>query len=379
VTALIAGFGAAVPGAAMDQQALWGGFFGRHFAGSRGRTAERIFTGSGVRCRHAVVNPLAEDVSGWSTERRMRRYALEAQPLGHRAVAAALADAGLAADEVKLLIVASCTGYATPGLDIGLAASLGLACDAQRLLVGHMGCYAALPALGSAADFVVARGQPVVLLCLELTSLHVQPPTDDLQQVVAHALFGDAAAALVLVPTAGPRKTSTRIRNDTWKAAKRRYGCESTWDRPGLSGLRLVDLIALTDTSAAEQLTWDVTDLGFRMGVARTVPAALATHVRPAVERLLGRNGLAVPDIRGWAVHPGGPAILETVQRELALPPAALGASRAVLSRHGNCSSPTVLLVLDELVNSDAMDGGGPVVAMAFGPGLTLYAALLSA
>jgi alkylresorcinol/alkylpyrone synthase len=115
------------------------------------------------------------------------------------------------------------------------------------------------------------------------------------------------------------------------------------------------------------------------MGVARTVPAALATHVRPAVERLLGRNGLAVPDIRGWAVHPGGPAILETVQRELALPPAALGASRAVLSRHGNCSSPTVLLVLDELVNSDAMDGGGPVVAMAFGPGLTLYAALLSA
>jgi len=350
-TAAIAGIGVALPEAVLDQHAVWDGFFRRHFAGGRQAIAQRIFAGSGVRSRYAVVDPLAEDVSGWSTEQRMRRYAQEAQPLGHRAVTAALASAGVAADEVKLLVVASCTGYGTPGLDIQLAASLGLPADAQRLLVGHMGCYAALPALGSAADFVIARRRPVVLLCLELTSLHVQPPTDDLQQVVSHALFGDAAVALVLTPS--PAATRSR--------------------------LRFVDLVALTDTTASAQMTWDVTDLGFRMGLSPTVPAVLARHVGPAVKRLLGEHGLDVPDIRGWAIHPGGPAILDTVEQSLELPPHALAASRSVLAHRGNCSSPTVLLVLDELMRNGTLNGGGPVVAMAFGPGLTLYAALLSA
>src|SRR5207244_625784 len=103
-------------------------------------------------------------------------------------------------------VVASCTGYATPGVDILIARDLGMSAALQRLHVGHMGCYAALPALGSASDFVVARDRPAVLLCVELTSLHVQPSTatarrgepddKDLQQMVAHALFADAAAAV---------------------------------------------------------------------------------------------------------------------------------------------------------------------------------------
>jgi alkylresorcinol/alkylpyrone synthase len=357
VRAAIAGIGVALPGAALDQQAVWEGFFRRHFAG--GRTAERIFAGCGVRCRHAVANPLTEDVSGWSTETRMRRYAREAQPLGHRAVTAALSSAGLGTEEVKLLVVASCTGYGTPGLDIQLAASLGLAADTQRLLVGHMGCYAALPALGSAADFVVARRRPAVLLCLELTSLHVQPPTDDLQQVISHALFGDAAVALVLTPPhPGPSPSGS--------------------PHPDPPRLRLIDMVAVTDVTTSDHMTWNVTDLGFRMGLLPAVPAVLARHVRPTVHRLLGEHGLGCSDVCGWAVHPGGPAILDAVQRGLDLPPSALAASRSVLAHRGNCSSPTVLLVLDELIGNGTLDGGGPVVAMAFGPGLTLYAALLS-
>ena len=351
MSAVISGIGVALPGAAMDQRAVWDGYFRHHFTGSR--AAERIFTAAGVRCRHAVANPLAEDVSGWSTEQRMRRYALEAHPLGRRAVTAALAGAGITANDVALLVVASCTGYGTPGLDIQLAASLGLPADTQRLLVGHMGCYAAIPALRSAADHVLAHRRPVVLLCLELTSLHVQPPTDDPQQVVSHALFGDAAVALVLTPSSDGSPDATRPL------------------------LRLLDVAAVTDTTASDHMTWDVTDLGFRMALLPAVPAVLARHVRPAVHRLLGAHGLGPSDVRGWAVHPGGPAILDTVQRELDLPPQALAASRSVLARHGNCSSPTVLLVLDELLRAGTLDGGGPVVAMAFGPGLTLYAALL--
>ena len=90
----------------------------------------------------------------------MRRYQVEALPLGKEAVGRALTDAGLAAGELGLFAVCSCTGYATPGLDILLARDLGMAPDVQRLFVGHMGCYAALPGLGTAADFVVARGRP---------------------------------------------------------------------------------------------------------------------------------------------------------------------------------------------------------------------------
>ncbi len=122
-------------------------------------------------------------------------------------------------------------------------------------------------------------------------------------------------------------------------------------------------------------MTGDVTDLGFRMGLSPRVPETLAGHVAPFVSELLARHGLAVTDVDGWAVHPGGPHILDVVERELALPGDALGPSREVLGAHGNCSSPTVLLIVDELRRA----GREHLLVLAFGPGLTLYAALLRA
>ncbi|WP_165986415.1 type III polyketide synthase [Streptomyces sp. YIM 98790] len=354
VTAVLTGVGTALP-PPVHQDALWDGFFRHHFGGSR--IARRVFHNTGVRRRHTAVSPLTEPATHWSTADRMLRYAREAPELGHRAVAAALRAAGRAADEIGLLTVASCTGYDTPGLDIRLAGSLGLPADARRLLVGHMGCYAALPALGSAADFVTARRRPAVVLCLELPSLHLQPPTDDPQQVVVHALFGDAAAAVVLEP-AGPGPAQPP---------------------PGRRALELVDLAAHTDPATSALMTWRITDLGFRMGLSPEVPDILAKHVRPVTEELLTRHRLKPADVAGWAVHPGGPLILDTVQDELGLPPAALAPSRTVLREHGNCSSPTVLLVLRDLLAGGALPDGAPVVALAFGPGLTLCAALLRA
>jgi alkylresorcinol/alkylpyrone synthase len=296
-------------------------------------------------------------VSGWGTEKRMQRYVTEALPLGKDAVAAALDDAGLAPADVGLFAVASCTGYTTPGLDIRLASDLGMSSAVQRLFVGHMGCYAAIPALGAVADFVVARRRPAVLLCLELTSLHVQPPCTDPQQLVAHALFSDAAAAVVLMPS--PESLGPGL--------------------GGLSGLELVDVAARTDPATADHMTWDVTDLGFRMGLSPRVPDVLAEHVGPMMAELLGAHGLEIPDVDGWAVHPGGPRILDVVADQLSLPPGALDASRSVLAEHGNCSSATVLMVADELTRASPVPPGGYVVALAFGPGLTLYAALLRA
>jgi predicted naringenin-chalcone synthase len=118
-----------------------------------------------------------------------------------------------------------------------------------------------------------------------------------------------------------------------------------------------------------------VTDLGFRMGLSPRVPDVLAVHVRKLVVDLLARHGLRIDDVDGWAVHPGGPKILDVVQERLALDDSALAASRNVLAAYGNCSSPTVLLVLNALRRRAAPPRR--IVMLAFGPGLTLYGSLL--
>lgn len=309
------------------------------------RLASGVFANSGVVTRHSVANPLVEDVSGWSTSQRMARYMTEAMPLGAQAAGKALAASGVDAAEVGLFVVCSCTGYCAPGLDILLARELGMGSDTRRLLVGHMGCFAALPGLAAAADYVAVHGRPALLLCVELTTLHLQPPLRDAQQIVVHSLFSDAAAAMVL--------------------------------RPGTGGYAVRPVAAVTDVATADHMTWEVTDHGFRMGLSPKVPEVLARHVRGLVTGLLAENGLAVGDVDGWAVHPGGPRILDVVRDELGLPERALAASRETLAAHGNCSSPTVIMVLDEILRRSVY-APRTIVSLAFGPGLTLYASLLT-
>ena len=339
----VAGIGIAHP-PPFSQADLWRDYFDRHYTGVQRGFAKRIFENAGVVTRHGVINPSVEDVSGWSTRERMERFLVEALPLGKEAVGRALGSAGLDPLDIGLFVVCSCTGYVTPGLDILLARDLGMAATTQRLFVGHMGCYAALPGIGAAADFVTARGRPALVLCCELTSLHVQPATRDPQQIIAHSLFSDAAAALVLLPSG--------------------------------AGLTVREVTAMTDTTTSDHMTWDVTDLGFRMGLSPKVPDALSLHVAPVVDDLLARHGMVRGDVDGWVVHPGGPRILDVVRDELGLTEADLGMSRQVLAEHGNCSSPTVIMILDALRR--ARPDARRMMMMAFGPGLTLYAALLA-
>jgi predicted naringenin-chalcone synthase len=344
--ASIVGRGWASP-APMPQRELWDGFFAEHYGNDR--LAKRIWERAGVRTRHGVADPRTDDVSAWGTEQRMRRFVTEGLSLGKEAVANSLEDAGVTPDRIGQFTVASCTGYATPGLDILLARDLGMPVSTQRLHVGHMGCYAAIPGLAAVAASTLMRDELSVLLCVELTSLHVQPRDDsggrlDVEQVVAHALFSDAAAAVVVAP-----------------------------DAPGLE---LVDVVARTDVARSPLMTWDVTDLGFRMGLSPEVPTVLAEHVQDAVTALLAPQGLSNDDVARWAIHPGGPRIVEVVAERLGLDDEAVATSRKVLADHGNCSSATVLLILDRILD-EGLEPGDPVVVMAFGPGLTLYAALL--
>jgi len=342
VRAVIAGIGCAFP-PPVNQRAAWDGFFSSHHSTSK--VASRIWDHAGVARRHAVVDPRVEDVSTHSTAARMRRFVDEALPLGKEAVTGCLAAAGLAPGDVDLFTVVSCTGYASPGVDILLARDLAMPPSIERLHVGHMGCYAALPALAAVADAAVARGKVGVLLCVELTSLHLQPPTDDVDQIVSHAIFSDAAAAVVVHPAA--------------------------------SGLELVDLTAFTDSSALNQMAWQVTDLGFRMNLSPRVSSSLGEHVAGLASDLLGRHDLRIPDVAHWAIHPGGPRIVSTVAERLGLRDEDVASSLQVLHDHGNCSSATVLVVLDQLARDRRPSPGEHIITMAFGPGLTLYMALL--
>ncbi len=341
--AAIAGFGSALP-PPVEQAALWRDAFAERFASVP--RAQAIWRAAGVSARGRVADPRTEDLSAWGTGARMRRFVEEATPLGKEAAGRCLQDAGIPPDGVDLFAVVSCTGYATPGLDVLLARDLGMRPDVERLHLGHMGCHAALPAISVAADAARARGRTALVLCVELPSLHVQPPSDDADQVVTHALFGDAAAACVVSPT--------------------------------LPGLEVVDSAARTAPEAAALMTWDVTDTGFRMGLAPEVPDALGPLLAPLVDELLGRNGLTTADVSRWAVHPGGPRILSVTERALGLPQDALATSRGVLRSCGNASSATVLLILERMLREDPPAAGEHVVALAFGPGLTLAATLLS-
>jgi predicted naringenin-chalcone synthase len=169
--------------------------------------------------------------------------------------------------------------------------------------------------------------------------------------------------------------------------------------RTATSGLEVLDVVARTDTSTADHMTWDVTDLGFKMGLSPAVPDVLGRHARPVVEQLLARHGLTVDDVAGWAIHPGGRKIVEVVGEVLDLDEehlapsydvlrdvgncsstsSTVAPSYDVLRDVGNCSSATVLLVLERLQQTRDLPAGSHVVAMAFGPGLTLYATLLRA
>jgi predicted naringenin-chalcone synthase len=169
--------------------------------------------------------------------------------------------------------------------------------------------------------------------------------------MVAHALFADAAAAVALRPAG-----------------------ESGG---GAVGLEVVDVVARTDVAKSALMTWDVTDHGFRMGLSPRVPAVLRKHVGIVAEELLAAHDLSPGDVAGWAVHPGGPRIVEAVTKRLGLSEEQVAESQGVLRDYGNCSSATVLLILERMLASERLKRGDHVVAMAFGPGLTLYMTLL--
>jgi alkylresorcinol/alkylpyrone synthase len=315
----------------------------------RTRHARFIFNRAGVERRF-----MAADRDFYrrpqSTEARNTAYMERALPLGQETIARCLEHAGVPARAVDDFFVVSCTGFDIPGLDLRLAGRLGMRPELRRTCVLGMGCYGAFPALQRAREAVAHQpGRLALVLALELCSLHLQDD-DSLENMVVSALFADgAAAALIGEPAASAAP----------------------------AGPRLVDAATFCDYATFDHMAFHVTDHGFQMRLSAYVPDVLAANIEAFVDPLLARNGLRREQVAFWGVHPGGSKILDYLQQRLALPEAQMDYSRAVLREYGNMSSPTILFVLDQIQRCGRPAPGDYGLLMAFGPGLTMEAALV--
>ncbi len=306
------------------------------------RLFERMAARSGIGHRWSVLpqrySPTAGggfyDASAWpGTAARMAVYAQEAPALA----CAAIKELGTKAeiDGISHLVVASCTGFIAPGIDQIIARRLGLAPSVERLLIGFMGCYAAVAALRSARHIV--RSDPsarVLVVTVELSTLHLQQTTD-LQSLLAMLQFGDGAAAALVTAEPG--------------------------------GFLIEHPFATTLAHSEELIRWRITDEGFAMHLSGEVPKRIAAALADEAFASAAMAGRVASSIDGWAVHAGGRSVLDAVERSLSLPSDALDTSRGVLADCGNMSSATLMFVLERLLAGPPVTRG---VAIAFGPGL---------
>ncbi len=282
--------------------------------------------------------------TGPTTAQRMQHYRQEAGPLATRAAVEALGNSGVAPREITHLITISCTGFFAPAVDIALIRELHLRPDTQRTHVGFMGCHGALNGLRVARAFAEADAAARVLVCaVELCSIHYHYSWDP-QQIITNALFADGAAAVVGGATEA---------NDWRLAASGSY--------------------VFPDTENA--MSWNISDHGYAMTLSKRVPELIARNLRTSVQQWLDGQGLRVQDIGSWAIHPGGPKILSSVGDALGLSEQQTAASREILADYGNMSSPTLLFILQRLRKAQAPR---PCVALGFGPGLVVEAALFT-
>ena len=282
---------------------------------------------------------------GPGTAERMRLWAAAVRPLAVRAGREALRDAGVAAASITHVVTASCTGFVAPGIDQWLMDELSLPRSCRRTHVGFMGCHAAVNALSVAAAFV--RADPaarVLVVCAEISSAHLHYGAR-LDRLIANTLFADGVAAAV-VAADGPGDALRFVRSDS----------------------------VLMEGSVAE-MAWEVGDHGFEMTLGAAVPDLLRSGVGPWVRGILAEEAIDPVAVGGWAIHPGGPRVIDAVLESLALEPRHGESSRAILRDFGNMSSATLLFIMR------AMRERGiprPWVALAFGPGIAGEALLLA-
>ncbi len=292
-----------------------------------------------------------------TVKQRMDIYRQEAVPLALKAINDCFQQySEFDPQTITHLIVVSCTGMYAPGPDIEIIEALGLPHSTQRLAINFMGCYGAFNGLKTADAIVRAdTDAKVLVVCIELCSLHFQKKTDT-DQLLSNALFADGSAA-VLVESRPRSEQSFRLRS---------FYC---------------DLYP----EGKDAMAWHIGNCGFEMTLTTQVPHFIEQGIGDLMQRLLNRCHLTLDDIGHYALHPGGRRILEVIEEQLGITAYDDRFAYEVLRQNGNMSSATVLFVLKEIWSELAsgetiLDPDRPnILSCAFGPGLTLESMVLEA
>ena len=304
-----------------------------------------VFDNAGIARRH-IAAPQHWYAKGHGWGDRNAVYLQAAEDLFVEAATLALERANLDAGEIDGIVTVSTTGIATPSLEARVARRVGFRETVRRVPVFGLGCAGGVNGLALASRLAAAEpGKRWLFVTVETCSISIRLDSDDPAAVVATALFGDGAAAAVV--TAGEHSVA-RIRGSA----------EKLWP----DTLRIMG--------------WDVEDPGLAVVFDRAIPPFIEAELADAIDGMCRQLGVGRDEIGRFCCHPGGVKVIAAIEAALELNQGELNLEREVLRDHGNMSAPTVLFVLERLI-----DQGLPekVMMTAFGPGFSCAGLLLEA
>jgi predicted naringenin-chalcone synthase len=311
-----------------------------------------LYNTSGTQYRYAVIEDLKNkrtDTNFYYSQtsptlaERMVIYNKYAAPLCSKTIQECI-KGKITETEITHLITVSCTGMSAPGLDLQIVKQMNLPSTINRTSINFMGCYAAIHAL-KMADGIIASNENanVIIVCLEFCSLHFQYD-NTIDNIRASMLFGDGCAALLVQKN---------------NSATKGFVLQNFYSQIALKG--------------EKDMAWELSGSGFLMKLTSYVTDLIEEDFEQLVSNALAQNNLEQKDITHWCIHPGGKKILEAIEKSLSITKTDLEHSYTVLKNYGNMSSPTILFVLQQILQQLK----GPVTnnkifGAAFGPGLTM-------
>lgn len=323
-----------------------------------------LFHNSGIQTRYSVL----PDFSNNQTEnsffnvnqpvpdvtQRLNIFKENVASLAIAAMNAAFQKLNTSIADFKIthLITVTCTGIYAPGFGAALIEELHLPEDIFHTAINFMGCNAAFPAL-NLADMITKTDEnaKVLIVCAELCTLHFQA-VDNNDNLLANTIFGDGAAAVVVVSD---------------KAAKMNY-------QPGFS---INGFHSLLLYKGKDLMGWNITPVNFEMVLDTGIPEFIGNEVNYIISKASKKLKTDPSAIDKWAIHPGGKKILDSIKKQTQLSDSDMQYSYKVLSKYGNMSSPTILFVLNEIMQAEQADGE-TIFSIGFGPGLSIETALLT-